>query len=198
MEGPQETEFKFLLTESQYGVLEKELGAPLRSRSLVNRYFVPAEPVERRDWVLRLRLEDHRKELTLKIGREIQPGLFDSTEYNELVDSEDPDDWEGCRPLRVFREGVSESALRVQGESRTLRHVFAPPVEVGKAWEVDRCELPGGKVFYELEVEVEGRGPFEKQRETLLDWLAGIGIRPEVSQKTKYARFLEATLRNPA
>ncbi|HIB63833.1 MAG TPA: CYTH domain-containing protein, partial [Phycisphaerales bacterium] len=81
MGGPQETEFKFLLTESQYRALVKELGPPLRSRRLINRFFVPARPVDRRDWVLRLRLEGEKKELTLKIGREIEPGLFDSTEY---------------------------------------------------------------------------------------------------------------------
>lgn len=198
MEGPQETEFKFLLSESQYRSLVRELGSPLRSRSLINRYFVPVEPVERCDWVLRLRLEGERKELTLKIGREIEPGLFDSTEYNEAVDSEDPSDWEGRRPLLVFREEISSEPLEVQGESRTQRTVFTPPVKVGTVWEVDRCELPGGKVFCELEVEVDGGESFEEQRRSLLDWLQGVGIEPEVSEKTKYARFLEATLRSPA
>ena len=198
MGGPQETEFKFLLTESQYRALVKELGPPVRSRSLINRYFVPARPVERRDWVLRLRLEGEKKELTLKIGREIEPGLFDSTEYNASVDSEEPRDWERYRPFQIFRQEISVEPLKVQGESRTLRTVFRPPVAVGEAWEVDRCELPGGKVFCELEIEVDDCQPFKVQREALLDWLRGVGIEPEVSSKTKYARFLEATLKNPA
>ncbi|MFA5506240.1 MAG: hypothetical protein WC423_12470, partial [Vulcanimicrobiota bacterium] len=129
------------------------------------------------------------RELTLKIGREIALGLFDSMEYSELVGSEQPGDWSNSEPIRVFRTEISPAPLRVQGESQTRRLLFSPPLEVGQVWELDSCCLPGGQEFFELEVETQAPG-VEEQGRALKAWLESRGVRPRPSEMTKYARFL--------
>lgn len=186
-----ETEFKYLLRAADYDALRSALGAPLKERTLVNRYFALQEPTERKDWVLRLRLENDARELTLKIGREIGPGLFDSQEFNATVFTEDPTDWEQTTPLQMFRSEISTDAVSVQGESRTVRSVFVAPIEVGRYWELDRCELPDGSVFCELEVEVSA-DDLELKKAALNEWLLAQGVAPQVSNKTKYRRFLDS------
>jgi len=189
-----EVEFKYLLTEEQFELLCQALGTPERTRELTNRYFTVEGGSERRDWVLRLRLQGGQRELTLKVGSRTSTGLFQSVEFNHKVHSSSPEDWEQTEPLREFRRRISEAPLEFQGESRTTRMVFAAPIEVGEKWELDRVVLPGGAGFFELEVEtaVPEECDLENQRERLLLWLKERGIEPEPSEKTKYARFLSA------
>ncbi|MFA7478961.1 MAG: CYTH domain-containing protein [Vulcanimicrobiota bacterium] len=184
-----ETEFKYLLSATDYQKVLAGLGAPHRERVFVNRYFTVEDAPGRKDWVLRLRVEGSHRELTLKIGREIALGLFDSMEYSELVGSEQPGDWSNSEPIRVFRTEISPAPLRVQGESQTRRLLFSPPLEVGQVWELDSCCLPGGQEFFELEVETQAPG-VEEQGRALKAWLESRGVRPRPSEMTKYARFL--------
>lgn len=189
-----ETEFKFLLPPSAFRKLQGRLGAALRSRSFVNRYFVPTAPATRQDWVLRLRVEGDERELTLKVGSRTPHGTFESVEYTEQVEVDNWRDWVDTEPIRVLRREISEEPLRLQGESRTQRFVYSAPIAVGRHWELDRTELPDGAEFYELEVEIAPPETEELQvkRQALEDFLRSVGIEPQGSDKTKYARFLEA------
>lgn len=185
----QETEFKYLLSLDDYQKVGQALGRPERERRFINRYFTVVGGTDRRDWVLRLRVEGERRELTLKIGREMAPGVFDSVEYNQLVDSEEPADWSETEPVRVLRAEVSTAPIVEQGESRNLRQLYPPPVRVGRVWELDKCELPQGRQFCELEVEVEA-ADVDSSAKLLMGWLESLGVSPQPSEKTKYARFL--------
>lgn len=189
----QETEFKFLLADRDHESLLCLLGEPRRELRLTNRYFTLSEPVQRRDWVLRLRVTNgEAMELTLKIGREVQPGVFDSVEYTQPVTSVDPKDWVSTEPLEVLRREISTSPLRFQGELRNTRREFRAPIAVGEIWEVDSAELPNGETFHELEVEVEANDleSLEAGRSDLERWLVSNGIAFRMSDKTKYNRFL--------
>lgn len=190
-----ETELKYLLEATTHEQLPALLGPALASKSLVNRYFVPDQPSERQDWVLRLRtVEGAGNELTLKMGREVSPGIFDSLEHSCRDVATDPSNWEDLEPLKLFRKEISSRPLICQGESRTQRLVFGAPVEAGTAWELDVCTLPGGQRFAELEIELTPAQSerLEHSRSLVESWFHEQGVRFEVSRKTKYRRFLEA------
>lgn len=187
-----ETEFKYLLTCDGLEQLGQLLGKPIGQRELVNRYFEPRTPTARRDWVLRLRLLADGNVLTLKMGKEIEPGLFDSVEYSASNVSVNPEGWEDLEPLKVFRKEISQEPLGVQGESKTCRRVFEAPVEAGEYWELDLCTLPNGEQFCELEIELTANQSTGPSRELVETWLAEKGLDFEVSRQTKYARFLAA------
>ena len=192
--GQRETEFKFLLNTESLETLLGHLGEPLRERRFVNRYYTVEEHCGRKDWVLRLRQEEGVGELTLKVGREMEPGVFDSTEFSAAVKVTDLASWEETEPLRVLRREISASALLLQGEAFNHRRVFRAPIEVGARWEVDSTLLPNGVSFHELEVEVDfsTSEDLAKLAEKLRGWLRESGVVYEMSDKTKYARFLQA------
>jgi adenylate cyclase class IV len=187
----QETEFKYQLTPTAHLNLTELLGSPRKERRFTNRYYTVANN-NRRDWVLRLRVEDQSKELTLKIGRVLSSGIYDSVEYSEFVNSAEPTEWNDTEPIRTLNREISEEPVELQGEARNQRLVFDAPLPVGREWEVDRCELPDGEVFYELEVEVHTNALPEISvlREKLEHWLKERGIPIQPSQTTKYRRFL--------
>jgi inorganic triphosphatase YgiF len=192
-----ETEFKYSFSSSDYRKLREVLGQPTGERRFVNRYFTVEGGTERKDWVLRLRVEGSKRELTLKIGRELSPGMFDSVEYNQLVENADPETWQDAEPMIVLRREVSQAPIVLQGESRNHRLLFEPPVGVGRVWELDRCELPDGQEFCELEVEVEVETAeaCSELEVTLVGWLSQASVSIAPSQMTKYARFL-ASIKN--
>ena len=155
----QETEFKYLLSLDDYQKVGQALGRPERERRFINRYFTVVGGTDRRDWVLRLRVEG------------------------------EPADWSETEPVRVLRAEVSTAPIVEQGESRNLRQLYPPPVRVGRVWELDKCELPQGRQFCELEVEVEA-ADVDSSAKLLMGWLESLGVSPQPSEKTKYARFL--------
>ncbi len=168
------------------------LGEPKEIREFVNRYYSLAESDRREDWVLRTRQEAQELVLTLKIGREISPGVFDSIEYSAKVFG-DTGDWEGTEPMRRFRQEISQGAVSLQGEMRNRREIYRPAVEVGRAWELDLAILPSGEQFSELEVEVVVENDsLPVLRERLEGWIRECGVEPRPSTETKYARFLKA------
>lgn len=186
-----ETEFKYLLSEQDSQALRRCLGEPLKSREFVNRYYAVRGGSDRRDWVLRLRVEGDNKTLTLKIGREVAPGVFDSQEYSARGVSESPGSWEEYEPLKVLRREISSGALYLQGEMENRREVFLAPCDVGRNWELDLALLPGGVELRELEIEVQGESEgLEELRGRLEAWFFEQGLSPSLSETTKYARFL--------
>jgi uncharacterized protein YjbK len=191
--GVRETEFKYSLEHGEYDAVRVRLGEPQFERHFANRYFGVEGGTERKDWVLRLRVAENEKELTLKIGRELSPGVFDSQEYNSSVTADCPLAWEAEEPIRVLRREISRQPLICLGESINQRSVFQAPVQVGRLWELDRTQLPGGKTVYELEVEVAMKEDrLDAMRERLEGWLADAKVSIAPSSKTKYARFLAA------
>lgn len=194
-----ENELKYELTESSYQrllELAPHLGEPLLFRNI---YFKAAEAVERRDWVLRLRTQqDGASELTLKIGREVSPGMFASTEYSCEVSSDRPCDWVSSEPLEVYFREISTALPVLQGEAQNKRSCIAGPLGPVSRWEVDRTVLADGSIFFELEIEWE-----EDQRPSTLEvaefrrdlefWMDEQGLGPiSPSRKTKYRRFLDS------
>lgn len=194
-----ERELKYELSETAHERL-LELCEPLEEvREFSNLYFEAGEPVERKDWVLRLRREgDDGGELTLKIGRELAPGMFSSTEYTARVSGAEPETWEGTEPYRVFLQEISGRAPRLQGASHNQRHLLKAPIGPVGSWELDRTSLPDDSVFYELEIEWDsGSEPSAEEvsafREELEQWLESNDLGPaRPSRKTKYRRFLDA------
>lgn len=187
-----ETEFKYLLDSSERDRLRAGLGEPISRLEFVNRYYTLTGERQRKDWVLRTRRDAEGTVLTLKIGREVSPGVFDSMEYSAKVTG-DPLSWEGTEPMKMFRQEISGEPVGLQGEMANLREIYRPPVEVGRVWEMDLAVLPNGEQFSELEVEVVAEGDrLSALRGVLEDWLKKTGIEPRPSTKTKYARFLEA------
>ena len=194
-----EDELKYELSERGYHRLLEfatPLGEALRFRNL---YFQAAEPVERRDWVLRLReQQDGAWELTLKVGREVAAGMFSSVEYTTDVRSDDPADWVGTEPLEVYFQEISKSLPVFQGMSQNTRSRVVAPVGPVKRWEVDRTVLADGSIFHELEIEWEpGVRPSVSEvaafRIALEQWMEEQGMGPvQPSRKTKYRRFLDS------
>lgn len=194
-----ERELKYELSESAHGRL-LELCEPLGElREFSNLYFQAEEPVERKDWVFRLRRQgDGEGELTLKIGRELAPGMFSSTEYTARVKGAEPETWEGTEPYRVFLQEISSRPPRLQGASHNRRHLLKAAIGPVESWELDRTTLPDDSVLYELEIEWEpDTDPSIEEvsafREELEQWLESSGLGPaRPSRKTKYRRFLDA------
>ena len=189
-----ETELKLWLSFESYSRLLEQLGEPLKVREFSNIYYVVDEQLSRRDWVLRLRCESGKRELTLKIGREVSPGVYDSLEYSEIVDTHDTAAWEQFEPLKILRNEISTARVLVQGASKNKRLVFKPPINVGEEWELDQTSLPDGTSFCELEVEIAWRSEpeLEKAKKELSHWLSKNEIPFRESEMTKYARFLKA------
>ncbi len=191
-----ETEIKLLLSQSGAEKLSSILGEPIREKTLVNQYFVAQAAVERRDWVLRLRSEGDKRTLTLKIGREVAPGLFDSIEVSEQVTETEPVHWESTSTLRRFREEISNAPIRLLGETKTLRRVCRAPLAGARFWEIDQTLYPDGTLFWELEIEIcsdQGQpSDGSSLPEMIREWLVQHGIENSPSRKTKYARFLDS------
>lgn len=191
-----ETEFKYLLEPSQSERLRAALGVPLESHRFSNKYYTLSGERQRKDWVLRLRQDDARSILTLKIGREVSPGVFDSMEYTAEVTG-DPESWEDSEPMQVFRREISEEPVHFQGEMQNVRECYRAPVAVGEVWELDSATLPGGGRFFELEIEVRAEIEVLPSLRTAVEqWLQSCGVPPVVGKRTKYARFLDAVGRS--
>lgn len=194
-----ENELKYELCQESYHALlaaTDSLGEPQR---FSNTYFHVEEETGRRDWVLRLRRRagEGGGELTLKVGRQTSPGTFSSVEYTAQVHSATPADWEETEPMRVFRQEISRGAVVCQGQTLNERQVVRAPLGPVPGWEVDRTELPNGKICFELEIEYPPDiSPTPEQlsgfRAQIEEWLFDQELKSSTSTKTKYRRFLEA------
>lgn len=194
----QENELKYELSEESYHGLLAATVAVGEPRRFSNAYYHVDCETGRRDWVLRLRRQQGLPdELTLKVGRQTSPGIFSSTEYTANVESSLPQDWEETEPVRMFRKEISAAPIVSQGEARNERRVVEAPLGPVPHWEIDRTELPNGKVAYELEIEYPTEvSPTPEQlsgfRAQLEDWLFTQDLKASPSGKTKYRRFLES------
>lgn len=193
MSTERETELKFLLDQAAFAKLSSALGPAQRTERFTNRYYSIEPPSDRKDWVLRLREYSSRRLLTLKIGREVQPGIFDSTEHTDVVESPNPEDWMDTSVMRVFRKEVSQLPIKIQGTVVNQRSVYATPLGFGNFWELDRTEYPSGEVFWELEVEVPffANEELEQRSKEISAFLESLKIGFQPSRQSKYARFLK-------
>jgi len=110
--------------------------------------------------------------------------------------------------LDDLAEHIGDARLSRYGGFRNLREHFRvrlPDSEgdtgsgIGLELELDRCEFPGGRIDYEIEVErtSERRG-MQRTRRALAAWLATVcGTRP-VSHESKLARLEAALAERPA
>lgn len=199
MARQQENELKYELDEESYHHLLGLLPQVNGVSDFSNAYFQVASETGRRDWVLRLRCfgEQPGGELTLKIGRQLSPGTFRSTEYSVAVLSAEPESWEGTEPLLVFREEISSESLQLQGAARNQRRLVKAPLGPVENWEVDRTVLPDGTLCHELEIEYPpdanpSAEELEGFRMQVEEWLFEQDIAPRASTRTKYRRFLES------
>ena len=170
----------------------------------VNHYFDSAAGRLRRARIL-LRLREERPEggevarsLTLKLGREVQPGHYEAHEAELPVTAEDMR-LGLADPGRLLagHPGLLEPAARaLAGEA--LRHVGSLENHrvvrrvAGLRLEVDRLVLPHQREAHELEVETEDLATAEA-------WLraqaARHGIRLEPARRTKMELFMDALRR---
>lgn len=197
--GQKENELKYELSEDSYHGLLAATAAVGAPRRFDNVYFHVEEETGRRDWVLRLRRQqgDAGGELTLKVGRQTSPGTFSSMEYSARVSSADPLDWEETEPVRIFRQEISRAPILFQGQTHNERQEVEAPLGPVPRWEIDKTELPNGKLCYELEIEYPpDASPTPEQlsgfRARIEEWLFDLDLKSSTSTKTKYRRFLES------
>lgn len=183
-----EKELKFKLPdERSYQAMESLLGRCEKEKVQENHYFdTPDGSLTAGTAVLRLRVEGARKTLTFKIGQKVEGGYFEALEFECPVVSDRPEAWEDTDPIRQFRRHFGAAPVEKIGVSRNLRRVFA--LNNGDRAELDRTELPGGRIDYELEVETEDPETVTGLVSALLEQAS---IPLEWQTQTKFARFLE-------
>jgi uncharacterized protein YjbK len=191
-----EREIKLRLAdEASWLRLQAVLGDPSASLDQVNVYLdTPSLEVAGRRGMLRLRGQDGVWSLTWKRGLRMERGYFEALEVECPLDEAagqcpDLSVLEHLPPVRALRaDGIAEP-LALRGEVRNLRQRY--PLTDCAVLELDRTTFPGGRV--EFEVEVETLHP-EQVTALLEDLARRAGVVLLVQDRTKYERFLEATL----
>lgn len=193
-----ERELKLRLPDEQaYFVLRQAWGEPDRTVRQVNTYFNTA----RRDMtgrMVRVRDEAGMLELTVKdrVVMDADAGTLISRERTQPIS---PADW---RLVHRSECAVTELdvALAVQlyaelgahlypvGSMVNTREVY--PLSKGYVAELDRTELPGGAIHFEVEVELHTATQTLEEARRVLESAADISLWEPSSPK--YARFLEA------
>ena len=192
-----EREAKLTLSPGDYQLLERGL-AVLESRDQLNVYLHDPDRLEEDLGYLRVRYEAGREAIvTLKIPvgwdgevremveverplKGLGPGLYPWPRREVRVESNLPE--EMCR--HFLAQGISR--LRRLGWMRNLRRVL--DVDGLGTVELDRTQLPGGAIHYEVEI--------EQQDEDLLNRLVArireMAPSAESSRVGKFSLFLEA------
>jgi len=175
-----------------------ERGSPEVHR---NFYFdTEGRDLVRNGSLLRIRVSGAACVLTLKHGREVTPGYFDSAELEAQVAPEALEsavalpaslldlDMEPIRELLRLHGRPALVFLGTLENERVRRRV-----EAGGAGElvleVDRMRFPDGSEAHELEIEV-GADQADPAAEWILDKARRRGIRLEPERATKLERFL--------
>jgi hypothetical protein len=192
-----EREAKLTLSQGDYQRLMAR-GRVLERREQLNVYLHDPDRVHEGLGYFRVRYESGREPVaTLKILKgwkgdvremveierplkELGPGLFPWPRRYVRVDSNLP----GELGRHFLAMGIQY--LRRLGWMRNLRCV----VEVeGEGWvEVDRTELPGGRIQHEVEIETQDEALLRR----LMVWVMETAPSAEVSTVGKFSRFLEA------
>lgn len=162
----------------------------------VNHYFDTLDlELARQRVLLRIRDRDgERCVLTLKCGREVAPGSFDSLEL------------EGEVPSSVLRAALQDPMsildLRLPAIDELVRRLGRPQLVLAgtllnervRRWiggwtlEVDRVTFPDGSESYELEVESEDQG---RLRRWVDEELMAKGLALEPQRRTKFEQLLD-------
>ena len=194
----EERELKFALEGREaYEHALRALGSG-EGRELANHYFLGdrEKRLDRGEALVRLRTAGRMAWLAFKTGLVREGALFTSIEVEDEIDPVAAEAiLAGERDLlglslpsaRAALEALGPSSLRLGGSSRTWRTVVRLPG--GTMAEIDRCEFPGGREDWEIEIETTDPGAAEKDLRSVLG-PAGVALVPQT--KTKYRRFLEA------
>lgn len=198
----EERELKLRLPdEGAWAAVREVLGPPREVLRQINTYFDTRDRRLLRDRALSVRVRDEngRLELTAKDRKRRTEGLQSARERTEPLS---PEDWRRvhrgearltdlpyplCQALAV-EVGAS---LHPVGSMANTREVY--PLSGGYLLELDRTELPGGAIDYEIEIELREPGhTAEGARAAVEPLLTAAGLEDLEPSRAKYARFLEA------
>lgn len=199
-----ERELKLRLTEYEWSLLRQELGTPLCIHQQTNTYFDTRQHDlrHRLSIMVRIRSEDSTYELTVKdriLGE--QSGQLETRERTEPLRSElatailerttalTEADVELTKQLRQ-QVGAD---LEPVGQVKNTREVFA--LGQGYIAELDRTELPGGRVDYEVEIELRNDSHTYLGARNALQLHTSIKCSALPPSRSKYARFLNCLTR---
>ncbi len=197
---PQEIEIKFRLEgKSEYEKFCQGMGPPEKERDQVNHYFQSTDGLIPGDkGVIRIRVEDGKPVLTVKLGGELIGGVAVSQEFEEPWPTP-VDDWVslsdklwevGHAGMQALEKAVGKRFLLVWAGQMSNNRKFYP-ISEDLCLEVDASCYSNGKKDYEIEVETEKP---EEVRELLKAFLDTRGVRYSLQTETKYQRFLKYSL----
>jgi uncharacterized protein YjbK len=166
-------------------------GQPIRQ---VNRYFDTSDLLLAGQGIMLRAREAEQCYLTLKCGREVSAGTFDSQEFESVISR-------SCL-LAALESPVSLLDLNVPAIGELTRRVGRPPLEVagtlvnerlrrefqGRVLELDRMTFPDESENYELEMETDD---LASARLWLEELLRARGVRFEPQTLTKFEQLLE-------
>lgn len=98
-------------------------------------------------------------------------------------------------PIRALRERLPEVRdLVALGGFENLRWVYPMTMEIGGRkftgdWEVDQTTFPGGRIDYELEMELEDESTAQAASAVIQARLDALGVRYHPQPTGKYTRF---------
>lgn len=199
-----ERELKLRLTEHEWTLLRQELGTPLCTHQQTNTYFDTSQHDLRHRLAImvRIRSEDSAYELTVKdrIHGE-QSGQLETRERTEPLRSElatailerstvlTEADVELAKHLRK----QIGAELKPVGQVKNTREAFV--LGQGYIAELDRTEFPGGRVDYEVEIELRNDSHTYVGARNALQLHTSIQCSALPPSRSKYARFLSCLTR---
>jgi uncharacterized protein YjbK len=169
-------------------------GTPGTPKQQVNHYFDTRELLLAKQRILLRIREEGAWWLTLKVGKEVSPGNFDSLEVEHELPETDA--------ARAFARPETLLDMELEAITELRKRVGRPPlVEIGAlrnervrrevdGWvlEIDRMCFPDSSELYELEMETEA---VEAARAWVRREIEARGIRLEPLRQTKLERLLD-------
>jgi uncharacterized protein YjbK len=193
-----EKELKLLIEEFNYNKL-LSLGTDKikKFRNQVNYYFDSNELALSKSGVtLRIRSENEKWLLCLKVKSDKNNTYISSNEYETEITSKL---FEICKNYpnaiteflprdanQLLTDIINTSDLRFLGSLENKRH-YLDLIEKF-TFELDHSFFPGGKEYYELEIE----GVTEEDSSLIFNFLTKNNINYNINKKSKYNRFIDA------
>jgi uncharacterized protein YjbK len=193
-----EKELKLLIEEFNYNKL-LSLGSNKikKFKNQVNYYFDSKDlALSKRGITLRIRSENEKWLLCLKVKSDKNNTYISSNEYETDIT---PNLFEICKEspnlITEFLPGdanqllsdiINTNDLRFLGSLENKRHYL--DIIEKFTFELDHSFFPGGKEYYELEIE----GVTEEDSTVIFNFLSKNNINFNINKKSKYNRFIDA------